>query len=403
MYRVFAISLALSLAAAAGPATAQTVPPVAEAKQRIVAPPKPTPATPPRMSHLQLTEKVNQNTVTIISGNPNGGFLGMAYDISAVLDNGDEMRILPIVGKGGAQNVRDLLYLKGIDMGITQSNTMTYFKKTGEFPNIENRLFYITTLFQDEMHIVAVPGIATIKDLNGKRVNFSDAGSGTQLTVKLVFEALGIKAEEVNMGQADALEKMKKGELDATVCVCSKPLKPFREMKEPGGFKLVTVPFEDKILADYAPITLSHEDYPNLIPQGEKVDTIALTSVLAAYNWQKDTDRYRKVAQFIEAFFPKLAEFHKAPRNPKWKSVNLNASLPGWKRFPAAQGWIEKAMQQAKTEAATTTASTSSAAAAIDPELAKQQAARVAPANPIEQERLFQKFMEWAKSQPPPQ
>lgn len=347
------------------------------------------------MTHQQLTEKVNQNTVTIMSGNPNGGFLGMAYDISAVLDDGDEMRVLPIVGKGGAQNVRDVLYLKGVDMGITQANTMTYFKKTGEFPNIENRVVYVTTLFQDEMHIVAAEGpINTIKDLNGKRVNFSDAGSGTQLTVKLVFEALGINAQEFNMGQADALEKIKKGELDATICVCSKPLKPFKEAKQ-TGLKFITVPYEDQLLSDYAPITLSSEDYPNLIPPGQKVETIALTSVLAAYNWDKNTDRYRKVAQFIEAFFPKIEEFYKPPRNPKWKSVNLNATLPGWKRFPAAQQWLDKTLQSQAQARSTTTAS-----AAIDPELAKEQAARAAPANPIEQERLFQKFMEWAKKQP---
>jgi hypothetical protein len=36
---------------------------------------------------------------------------------------------------------------------------------------------------------------------------------------------------------------------------------------------------------------------------------------------------------------------------------------------------------------------------AIDPQLARQQAARAAPNDSAEQERLFQKFLEWSKSQ----
>ncbi|MEO1793044.1 MAG: hypothetical protein AAFU50_00380, partial [Pseudomonadota bacterium] len=99
-------------------------------------------------------ETVNENVVTIISGNPNGSFLFYAYDIAAAINEGDALRILPIVGRGGAHNVRDILYLRGIDMGITQSNTMTHYQQTGELGgNLANRLAYITRLFVDEMHI----------------------------------------------------------------------------------------------------------------------------------------------------------------------------------------------------------------------------------------------------------
>jgi hypothetical protein len=29
-------------------------------------------------------------------------------------------------------------------------------------------------------------------------------------------------------------------------------------------------------------------------------------------------------------------------RHPKWQEVNLGANLPGWKRFPASQQWLER-------------------------------------------------------------
>jgi hypothetical protein len=53
------------------------------------------------------------------------------------------------------------------------------------------------------------------KPLAGRRVNFSDLGSGTQLSKRDIFER-GIEAEELNMGQIDAPEKRKSGEIAAT-------------------------------------------------------------------------------------------------------------------------------------------------------------------------------------------
>src|SRR5205814_6760944 len=120
------------------------------------------------------------------------------------------LRVLPIIGKGGYQNVMDVLYLRGIDLCITQSNIMTYLKKSGEFgPNIEARLAYIAKLYNEEMHILAGPGIKSIQDLNGKRVNLSDIGSGTQFSTRLILELLGIKVQAVNFDQSERVQRLK--------------------------------------------------------------------------------------------------------------------------------------------------------------------------------------------------
>ena len=97
-------------------------------------------------------ERLNQNTVTIVTGNPNGTYFALGYDMTAVLDNGDDMRVLAIIGKGGGQNVKDALFLRGVDMGITQSAVMTHYRKTGELgPGIEDRLVYIAKLYNEEL------------------------------------------------------------------------------------------------------------------------------------------------------------------------------------------------------------------------------------------------------------
>ena len=351
------------------------------------APPAPAPVA----RHAALTDKLNQNTVTVVSGNPNGTYLYLAYDMSAVLDDGNELRVLPVIGKGGYQNVMDILHLRGVDLGITQANIMSYLKKTGEFgPNIDARLAYVARLYNEEMHVLAGPGITRVQDLSGKKVNFSDVGSGTQFSTRLIFELLGIKAEEVNMGQGDGYQKVKSGEIAATVLIAGKPTGAFGKFKLEPGMTLLPVPYTEALEQDYLPTKLTNDDYPNLIQKGSTLDTIAIPSVLAVYNWPRDTDRYRRVAKFIDAFFTKFPEFQQPARHVKWKEANITATLRGWRRFPAAEEWLERNAKQAAA---------APSAAAIDPAVVRAQAAKAAPNDAAEQERLFRQFMDWAKTQ----
>ncbi|MGH2362919.1 MAG: TAXI family TRAP transporter solute-binding subunit, partial [bacterium] len=270
------------------------------------------------------------------------------------------------------------------------SNIMTYLKRTGELgANIDARLAYIAKLYNEEMHILAGNGINEFKDLNGKTVNFSDAGSGTQFSTRLIFEAMGIKAQEINVGQSDGYLKVKNGEIAATVLIAGKPSGAFAKFKLEPGMKLLTLPYAEALEADYFPAKLGHEDYPNLIAKGQSIDTIAVGAVLAVYNWPRDTDRYRRVASFVEAFFERFPEFQKPPRHSKWNEANLAGTVQGWKRFPAAQEWLDR---HARTSAAT--------AGAVDIQQARAQAVRASPANAQEQERLFKQFLEWSKQQP---
>jgi TRAP transporter TAXI family solute receptor len=250
--------------------------------------------------------------------------------------------------------VRDILHLRGVDMGIVQSDVMAYFKQNGDLgANVDERLAYITTLYNEEMHLVASADIKDIKDLAGKKVNFAEVGSGTQFSSRLIFGFLGLKVEEVNMGQTDALVKVKSGEIAATVFIAGRPASVFAKLPKDPGLKLLPVPYTNELEAnDYFPSTLSSQDYPGLIPQGQSVDTIGVYAVLATYNWPSNHDRYRRTANFTEALFSKIAEFQKPPRHPKWKEVNLAATLTGWKRFPAAQQWLDGAAAPATAPSA---------------------------------------------------
>ena len=328
-------------------------------------------------------ERLNANTIAIISGNLNATYLTIAYDLSAVLDNGDEFRVLPVVGKGGGQNIKDVRYLKGIDLGITQSNLLNSLKRSNEIGKIDDKIVYIAKLFNEEMHLVvrADSGITSIDQLAGKKVNFSDIGSGTQLSSRDIFEKLGIKVQEVDMGQADAIEKLKSGEIAATILIAGKPAASMAKLAATDGFRILPVPFRKELQADYLPAALSADDYPKLIDRGQSVDTIACGAVLIAYNWPEGSDRYRRIQAFVDNFFPKLAEFQKAPRHPKWKETNLAAVLPGWTRFEGAEEWLRQQPQAQRDQ------------------FDRFVATRRPGATPEEREQLFKDFVQWRNAQ----
>lgn len=324
-------------------------------------------------------ERLNANTIAIISGNLNATYVTIAYDLSAVLDNGDEFRVLPVVGKGGGQNIKDVRYLKGIDLGITQSNLLNTFRRTNEAGYIDDKIVYIAKLFNEEMHLVvrADSGINSIDDLAGKKVNFSDIGSGSQLSSRDIFDKLGIKVQEVNMGQGDAIEKLKSGEIAATILIAGKPTASTAKLQASEGFRILPVPYRKPLQADYLPATLSADDYPKLIDKAHPVDTIACGAVLIAYNWPEGSDRYRRIQLFVDNFFPKLAEFQKPPRHPKWKETNLSATLPGWTRFKGADDWLKQQPIAQRDQ------------------FDRFVAAKRPDASSEEREQLFKDFMQW--------
>jgi TRAP transporter TAXI family solute receptor len=291
-------------------------------------------------AHEQVRQKVNDNVLFLMGGQPGATFSQLAHDISVVVEDGKNLRVLPVVGGAAVQNLEDVLYLRNIDMALTTQEAMNYLKATGEFgPHLEQHLTYIATLFPNPLQILARADAKSITDLSGKKVNFNNKGSATAQFVPKIFKTLGVDVQEFYMAQGDAMEKLRRGEIDATVCSCPTPVPAFADVKPEWGLRFVSVPYEKSIQAAYPPASISKEDYPALVEK--EVETIAAVTVLVSFNWPKDSVRYKRSEKFVNAFFSKFDEFHKPPRHPLWKVVNLGASIPGWTRFPAAEEWLK--------------------------------------------------------------
>jgi TRAP transporter TAXI family solute receptor len=286
-------------------------------------------------------QALNQNTVTLITGTIGGTYVQFGADLASVLDDGNKLRVLPIVGRGSVQSVADILFLQGVDIGIVRADTLDYLERKGFAKDIKKQFTYVTKLYNEEMQIIAPKSINSLRDLEGKTVSVDLPNGSTFVTVLTVAERLGMKANWVYIEQRIAMEKLKKGEVDAVIVVGGKPYKSVSNFNNDGRFHLVKVDYEKPLQGDYLPATLTAKDYPNLVSEGESVDTIAVPALLAAYNWAPNTDRYRKLALFVDSFFTKFPQFQNPPFHPKWKEVSLAAPLAGWTRLPAAQQWLD--------------------------------------------------------------
>src|SRR6478672_3104873 len=285
-------------------------------------------------------QSLNANTVTLITGTIGGTYVQFGADLASVLDDGNKIRVLPIVGRGSVQSVADILFLQGVDLGIVRADTLDYLERKGFAKDIKKQFTYVTKLYNEEMQVIAPKSVHNLRDLDGKTISVDLPNGGTFVTALTVFERLGMKPKVVYVEQRIAMEKMKAGEIDAVIVCGGKPYKSVSSFND-DRFHLVPVDYAKPLQNDYLPASLSAKDYPNLISGEERVDTIAVPAVLAAYNWPANTERYRKLALFVDAFFTKFPTFQNPPFHPKWKEVSLSAPLPDWNRLPAAEQWLK--------------------------------------------------------------
>src|SRR5215468_6183650 len=167
--------------------------------------------------------RINNWTIAIAAGLLEGSFIRFAAELGKALDDGENLRILPIVTYGAVENIADLLYLRGVDLAITHADVFDLYKKSGEAKNVEQRINYISQMHNTEFYVLARSDINSLQDLAGKKVGFHVKGSGPSVTGPMVFERLGIQVEPVFINHTFAIERMRTGDIAAIFQLEAKP------------------------------------------------------------------------------------------------------------------------------------------------------------------------------------
>jgi TRAP transporter TAXI family solute receptor len=357
---------------------AQPGPPVQRAPQGVQPRPAPTPYV---------------GMVGIITGGIDSTAIQIASDLSRAFDEGNALRIVPIVGRGSLQNISDLLNLRGVDIAILQSDVLAYFRRTNRIPGLENRIRYVTKLYSEEFHVLSRMQFTCLADLAGRRVNFGPKDSGMAITAEAVFAAHKVSIQPVYLDHDVALERLKAGEIDALVYIGGKPTRGFERITHKDRVHFLDVDYLPELQGEYLPAIMTAEDYPELIAPAENVSTIGVSAVMAINNWNPQTERYRVMARFVEKFFNGKEALKQDPYSRKWQEVNLRAPITGWERFQPAERWLIANAEQ-------------KVAPAVPPQTAQQLRTMLQKfvesqrgGSSADREELFNQFVRWYQQQ----
>ena len=314
-----------------------------------------------QVTYEEKRRQANDIAVSIVVSGLSCTCARFAEDIRNVVNDlrPDGLRVLPVLGVGGLQNVNDVLLLKGIDMGVVDEDNLRLLKKRDpqSYANIEQRVHYISKLYNSEFHVVARNGIKSYQDLRGKKVNFNLKDSQTEVTADIIFTMLNIDVERSNYDNDEAIRRLRNGDISAMIILTGAPQAALVKLVAEDGVHFL--PLEEQALAghnvaaifdNYLPIELTHDEYPALIPQGTSVPTIGNRALLVTYAWPVNSPRYQRVARFVHEFFGKIDQFQDGARHPKWGEINVAADIPGWTRFKPAADWIAENRKVAMAE-----------------------------------------------------
>ena len=210
-------------------------------------------------------------------------------------------------------------------------------------------------------------------------------GSSSAATAAALFKALSISVEAETLDASAAIERLKQGKIDAAVIVGGKPYPLIGAVPANSGVHLLPIPFGAPLETAYLPTRIDQRNYPNLIQTGGEVPTVATRMVLLAA--KGDPRSAERVAHFVEVLFSRFAELQVPERHPKWRELNLAASLPGFRRTEAAAAWLNARTAETGTKPIVASASAIQPASVPEATTARD-----------DQETLFSRFIEWRHS-----
>jgi TRAP-type uncharacterized transport system substrate-binding protein len=309
----------------------------------------PAPAT---SAHEEIRRETNDIAVSIVVSGLTCTCARFAEDIRNVVNDlkPNGIRVLPVLGVGGLQNLNDVLFLRNTDMAVVDQDNLLLLKQRDPklYANIEQRVQYITKLYTAEFHVLATNDINSYNDLKNRKVNFNLKDSQTDVTADRIFKMLNIPVERSYFDNDEAIQKLLKHEISAMIVLTGGPQAALAKLRAEDGVHFLPLDQESlpggdlsAIRAEYMTIELTNKLYPNLIPEGNSVPTVANHALLVSYAWPENSEKYRRIERFVNEFFGKSEKFKaNSARHPKWAEFNIWTDIPGWTRFKPAANWL---------------------------------------------------------------
>lgn len=271
----------------------------------------------------------------IMTGGPTGTYIRIGKDIAG-LGAQCGLTLNVIESAGSLENFVGVRNRRNTQFGIVQSDLLEYLKtfeaNDAEIQDAVRGVKIMFPLYNEEVHVLARSDIATLKDLDGRKVAIGVKDSGTFLTASLILDILQVEAEErVLLNPDQALPRLREGEIDAFFYVAGAPASLFADADiDPAKFHLLPIT-EAPLLATYTEASLPAATYSF---QTELVSLVAVKAVLMTYDYDPNRNAYHRescktVSDFSSLVLNGMDDLRESG-HPKWKSVDLTALPPGW-------------------------------------------------------------------------
>ena len=289
----------------------------------------------------EARNRLSESTFTVLVGEEGQTTTRMISELANHLgDTG--IRVVSMITPEPAESIAKVLYARGVDSAIVPLNIMNYARAENVYPDVRGKIAYATELFTEEVHLIVSDEIDDLEDLIAQPVNLGPPGSAAAFTSSFLLDQRKIPVEPTYLDQRTALALLVKGEIAGAFLVSGKPAPALAEIPRSANLRLLSVP---ALAGDaYRPATLSSEAYPNLLADGEDVETFALRTMLLSYNWRPDNQRFDVLSTFLDTFFDRLPALQQtdAGFHAKWQEINPFRGVQDWIRSPAAENWIQE-------------------------------------------------------------
>ena len=246
--------------------------------------------------------------------------------------------------EGSINNIKRINSKENAAIAIVQSDVLGFLgrSKNPDSIHIANNLRIIFPFYNEEIHVFAKNEIKDFNDLNGKKVAIGEDESGSMLTAINLFSIMNVTpSQTLKIPSAQGVVSVLKGDIDAIIFVGGKPVRLFKNLEDLSlpenqkyGAMLAKshfIPMDSpKMLEEYKPAKITHLDYSFV---NDDVPTIAVPAILISYDFSdhKNQGRCKQIGKLAKIIRSSLPSF-KISGHPKWKEVDLDAKINGWKK-----------------------------------------------------------------------
>lgn len=273
--------------------------------------------------------------VTILTNgiaDPAGPAVSMINDVAARLSHSG-MRVLPIAGEGALGNLRDLLQLQGVDFAILNNDILAYLDLTGEYPDARRRIRYVTHLLDQTVYLLARKEFVSLEELRGRKVA---AGQGA-ITARTLFGLHKVAAEVQTIDSERLAQLQTLRGVDGIVLLGGEVARLDLGLAALSDFHLLAIPPSPALQKVYQPARIAATEFPGLARPEGPLDTIAVSTLLAVFDWTPRHSRHANITAFIKGLFASLPALRQTPAGAAWRQADVKAEIVGWTRYSGAE------------------------------------------------------------------